>query len=100
MSLPAPTRKSLQRDPLQRIPSIGPSLAADLRLLGIAEIADLRERNPLQMFEQLCERTGAQQDRCVLYTFRCAVHYANTLQDTGELACWWNWKNRVHPNEQ
>ena len=38
---------------LQRIPGIGPSLAADLVDLGVRRVADLRRRNPERLYEML-----------------------------------------------
>ncbi len=79
---------------LQRIPGIGPSLARDLYGLGIREVAELRGRNPEALYEELCEKTGQRQDRCVLYTFRCAVYYASESSHDPALLQWWNWKDQ------
>ena len=49
---------------LSRIPGVGPSLAADLFLLGVREVAELRGRNPESMYAELCDRVGARVDRC------------------------------------
>jgi len=81
-------------DTLQRIPGIGPSLAADLRSLGIREVVELRGRDPQALYDQLCEKTGQRQDPCVLYTFRCAVYYASNSRHDPELLKWWNWKDQ------
>ena len=88
-------------DVLQEIPGIGPSLAADLRALGYSAVDDLRGQDPLAMYERLCSLTGARQDRCVLYVFRCAVFYAEQDERGSDpaAALWWNWKDRIHPNE-
>ena len=90
------TRKSTLKaaDGLQEIPGIGPSLAADLRSLGVREVAELRGRDPQALYDQLCEKTGQRQDPCVLYTFRCAVYYASESKHDPELLKWWNWKDR------
>jgi len=79
-------------DPLQVIPGIGKSLAQDLRLLGISKVRDLKSKDPQQLYDQLCQLTHTHQDRCVLYTFRCAVYYAKTPTPDLELLKWWNWK--------
>ena len=80
-------------DDLQTIPGVGPSIAADLRSLGIARVADLRDADPQRLYDRLCEETGVRQDRCVLYTFRCAVYYASRpVHEPGKLK-WWNWKD-------
>ncbi|HEU4569916.1 MAG TPA: helix-hairpin-helix domain-containing protein, partial [Gemmatimonadales bacterium] len=73
---------------------IGPSLAADLRLLGIRRVADLKGRDPERLYRKLERLTGSHQDPCVLYTFRCAVYYASTPRPKPELLKWWNWKGR------
>ncbi len=82
------------RDPLQALAGIGPSLAGDLRSLGFREPADLQGQDPEKMYAELCELTGARQDPCVLYVFRCAVYQASTPQPDPELRKWWNWKAR------
>ena len=62
---------------LSRIPGVGPSIASDLYLLGIRQVADLRGRNPELLYSELCREMGQHVDRCVLYTFRCAVYFAS-----------------------
>ena len=78
---------------LQRIPGIGPSLARDLVDLGIQEVAALRGREPEQLYQDLCELRGVHQDRCVLYTFRCAVYFATEPRPDPERLKWWNWQD-------
>lgn len=82
------------RDPLQEVPSIGPSLAADLRALGIRSVRDLGRRDPERMYARLNRLRGVRQDPCVLYSFRCAVYYARTPRPAPRLLKWWNWKDR------
>jgi hypothetical protein len=79
---------------LQSLPSIGPSLARDLRDLGYHVPADLRGQDPEKMFTDLCELRGQQVDRCVLYSFRCAVYAVTAGDKDPDLAKWWNWKDR------
>ncbi len=81
-------------DPLQTIPGIGPSLAQDLRDLGIRRVADLERRDPERLYARLNRLRGVRQDPCVLYAFRCAVYYARTPRPRPELLRWWNWKDR------
>lgn len=81
-------------DPLQAIPGIGPSLAQDLRDLGIRRVADLERRDPGRLYARLNRLRGVRQDPCVLYAFRCAVYYARTPRPRPELLRWWNWKDR------
>jgi hypothetical protein len=88
-----PTTIRRPKDELQTIPGIGPSLAADLRDLGIHRVADLRRRDPERLYARLNTLRG-RQDPCVLYSFRCAVYYARTAEPEPELLKWWNWKDR------
>jgi hypothetical protein len=81
-------------DELQVIPGIGPSLATDLRDLGVRHVADLTCRDPELMYQQLNTLRGVRQDPCVLYVFRCAVYFARTTRPKPELLKWWNWKDR------
>jgi hypothetical protein len=86
-------RQRDQADELQEIPGVGPSLARDLRLLGIEKVADLRGRDPEQLYAELEERTGHHVDRCVLYVFRSSVYFAGRPRPELELTRWWNWKD-------
>ena len=106
------TSAAIETLDLQTIPGVGPSIAGDLTELGIRRVRDLEGRDPNELYERLSERRGVRMDPCVLYVFRCAVHYAETHAAeaegtdgdlTGperELLKWWNWKGRVHANER
>ncbi len=80
---------------LQSLPGIGPSLASCLHDLGLHNPADLHGRDPERMFTDLCEFRGEKIDRCVLYTFRCAVYAVSTTRHDPELLKWWNWKDQA-----
>lgn len=88
-------KKTTDGSDLQSLPSIGPSLARDLRDLGFRSSEDLRGANPERMYADLRELRGTRIDPCVLYSFRCAVHAASTDDDDPELRKWWNWKDRL-----
>jgi len=60
---------------LEHIPNVGPSIAGNLRLLGIRRPEDLADRDPCELYEDLCRKTRARQDPCVLDTFISAVRY-------------------------
>jgi hypothetical protein len=89
------TRRPAEGDALTRLPGVGPSIAADLRSLGVRSIRDLACRNPERLYADLCRETGERQDPCVLYTFRCAVYAAGAPGPDPELLKWWNWKGRT-----
>lgn len=82
-------------DDIQTLPGIGPSLARDLRDLGVTRVADLRRRDPERLYSRLCSLRGQRQDPCVLYAFRCAAYAARTVRPRPELLRWWNWKDRT-----
>ena len=79
---------------LQVIPGVGPSIAADLREIGITKVADLKHADPETLYRKSNEHKGVVQDRCLLYVFRCAVYYASRPVHEAEKLKWWNWKDR------
>jgi hypothetical protein len=79
---------------LRRIPGVGPSIAHDLYELGYRSAQELRGEDPEVMYEEHCRQKGTVVDRCVLYTFRCAVYFAGTADPDPEKLKWWNWKDR------
>lgn len=64
--------------------------------LGITQVEDLHGRNPEELYDLHNANRGSVQDRCMLYTFRCAVYFADTPAEKRdpELLKWWNWKDR------
>jgi len=84
----------MSKDELEGIPGVGPSIAADLRSLGVHKVADLKGQSPEALYQQLMQRVGAHVDRCVLYVFRAAVYYASHTAHDPEKLKWWNWKDK------
>ena len=70
---------------LEQLPNIGPSLAADLRLIGIRAPRELHGRDPFVLYQSLCAATGQRQDPCVLDTFMAATDFMRGA----EAAPWW-----------
>ena len=68
------------------LPNIGPASAADLRLLGIREPADLVGRDPWVMYEQLCEMTACRQDPCMLDVFISVTRFMSGQEPRP----WWD----------
>ncbi len=60
---------------LEEIPNVGPSMAEDLRLVGVSHPRDLIWRDPYQMYEELCCKTGERHDPCVIDVFISAVRF-------------------------
>lgn len=79
---------------LQTIPGVGKAISRDLWRLGIRSVADLRGRNPEQLYARLCTLQQTQVDRCMLYVLRCAVYYASETDPDPALLKWWAWKDR------
>lgn len=72
---------------LEHIPNIGPSLAADLRLIGVHHPRELSTQDAFALYQRLCSVTGARHDPCVLDTFMAATDFmrgAPTLP-------WWHY---------
>ena len=72
---------------LEQLPNIGPSLAEDLRSIGIHRPADLRGRDAFVLYQRLCAATGQRQDPCVLDTFMAATDFMRGAQ----AAPWWHY---------
>ena len=72
---------------LQQIPNIGPSIAANLRLIGVLSPHDLLGKDPYKLYDALCQTTGVRQDPCVIDVFIAAVRFM-----AGEPAKpWWKY---------
>ena len=78
---------------LLTIPGIGKSIARDLIDLGIHRVKDLKGRDPERLYRKLNALRRTHIDRCVLYTFRCAVYFATQKKHDAKLLKWWNWKD-------
>ena len=82
---------------LRTIPGVGPAVEGDLHALGIRRIRDLVGRDPEELYARLQVREGGPVDRCMLYTLRCAVYFAESPDGDPELLRWWAWKDAAHP---
>ena len=71
---------------LEDIPNIGPSLAEDLRMIGITRPDDLKGKDGLSLYKKLNQVTGSRHDPCVADTFLAAVDFMNG----GKAQPWWN----------
>ncbi len=80
---------------LQVIPGVGKMVSQDLYSLGIRKVSDLIGKDGQKLYSTLCKKAGVKIDRCMLYTFRCAIYFAETPQSKQdkELLKWWNWKD-------
>jgi hypothetical protein len=82
---------------LMEIPGVGKSIALDLWNIGIRKIADLQNFDAEHLYILSNQYAGIQQDKCLLYVFRCAVYYANTSPEErqDEKLKWWSWKDKI-----
>jgi len=72
---PRKARTASECEQLEQLPNIGPSIAADLRLIGVSHPAELADKDAFQLYRQLCRASGKRQDPCVLDTFMAAVDF-------------------------
>lgn len=72
---PRKARSAAECEQLEQLPNIGPSIAADLRSIGVRHPAELAQRDAFQLYQRLCKATGKRQDPCVLDTFIAAVDF-------------------------
>lgn len=81
MSLPPKALKPLKArhagecERLEQLPNIGPSIASDLRSLGVSHPRELAAKDAFVLYQQLCAKTGRRQDPCVLDTFMAATDF-------------------------
>jgi len=75
---------------------VGNSIASDFEKIGISKISDLKDKNPEELYSQICAAQGCQIDRCVLYVCRSAVYFAENKNPDPEKLKWWNWKDKNH----
>ena len=92
---PRKARHAAECEALEQLPNIGPSIAADLRLIGVHQPAELAQLDPLALYQRLCEATGKRQDPCVLDTFMAATDFMRGAAPRP----WWDYtaeRKRVH----
>lgn len=84
----------MSHSPFLIIPGVGRAVARDLENLGYRKVSDLKNEDPQRMYDRLCALQGTKVDRCMLYTFRCAVYFASNETPDPTLLKWWNWKDQ------
>jgi Pathogenicity locus len=70
---------------LTDLPNIGPAMAKDFELLGFRKPEQLKGRDPLRLYNELCKKTKTRQDPCVLDTFISVVRF----MDGDKPKPWW-----------
>ena len=82
---------------LEDLMNVGPSIADDLRGIGIHHPDDLIGKDPYALYETLCRRTGVRHDPCVIDTFISIVRF----MEGGPARPWWYYTDeRKHRYER
>jgi hypothetical protein len=84
---PRKAANAAQCQQLEQLPNIGPSIAGDLRSLGITSPQSLAGRDAFVLYQQLCTNTGKRHDPCVLDTFMAAVDFMGGAEPRP----WWTY---------
>ena len=59
----------------REIPNVGKAIEKDFILLGIKNPGDLINKDPYQLYDELCNITHKRQDPCVIDIFLSAINY-------------------------
>ena len=54
---------------LKDLPNIGPAMARDLEFIGILKPEHLKGKDPVELYQTLCRKSGTRHDPCVLDVF-------------------------------
>lgn len=75
---------------LADLPNIGKAGLKDFEVLCIQKPEDLRGKDPLALYEELCLRTGKRHDPCVIDVFMSVVSFV----EGGPPLPWWKFTER------
>ena len=78
-----PNRKTISH--LEELPNIGKAMAGDLRLIGIDCPSKLIGKNPFELYDELCAKSGKRHDPCVIDVFMSVVQF----MEGGDALPWW-----------
>ena len=70
---------------LTDLPNVGVATARDLMLIGIETPNDLTGKDPWQLYQALCHKTGTRHDPCVLDVFMALTRF----MAGGPAEPWW-----------
>ncbi len=84
---PRKARRAAECELLEQLPNIGPSLAEDLRSIGVLQPQDLVTRDAFALYQALCQASGKRQDPCVLDTFLAAADFMRGAEPRP----WWTY---------
>lgn len=92
---PRKARHASECQVLEQLPNIGPSIAGDLRAVGVQQPGQLAELDAFELYQRLCRATGKRHDPCVLDTFMAAIDFMRG----GPPRPWWDYtaeRKRLH----
>lgn len=75
MGATAKAQRAAEALQLEQLPNVGPSIAADLRRIGVLHPAELARRDAFELYLAVQRATGRRQDPCVLDTFMAATDF-------------------------
>lgn len=84
---PLKARSAGECELLEQLPNIGPSLAADLRSIGVLHPQELVAKDAFVLYQKLCAQSGKRQDPCVLDTFLAATDFMRGAEPRP----WWTY---------
>jgi len=79
-----PDRETITR--LNELPNIGKAMADDLQLISIDHPRKLIGKDPFELYEELCTRSGKRHDPCVIDVFMSVIHF----MEGGDPLPWWS----------
>ena len=78
---------------LEQISGVGPNMARHLERIGCPTLASLKGQDPEEHYRRDRLSQRCQVDRCALYVYRLAVHYAEHGSCPPDKPNWWDWKD-------
>ncbi len=89
-----PDRETVSR--LEELPNIGKAIAACLQSIGINHPRKLIGKDPFELYNELCTRSGKRHDPCVIDVFMSVIHF----MEGGKPLPWWSFtdKRKKHIN--
>ena len=87
-----PDRKTVSQ--LEALPNIGKAMANKLQLIGIDNPRKLIGKEPFELYEELCIKSGKRHDPCVIDVFMSVIHF----MEGGEPLPWWSFTDERSRN--
>lgn len=59
------------------IPNVGPAMKEDFLALGLSSPKQLIHKDPLKLYNKMCQIAGTRKDPCVLDTYMAVIDFVN-----------------------